>query len=417
MDRRKFLQGLAAGAGAAFLAPRLSSSDPFRTPAALAAPHTPPPASAPVPVAGSDVTMFRGNPAHTFYGTGPIRDQLQILWTFQMGNFTSPISGKVWSGTGWTGTAVAVGDWLYVGSQDSWFYALDRNTGALRWKYKAGAMFKGSCAYFAGRVFTGCVDDHIYCFHAKTGQVLWTYNTGTDCDSSPTIYKGRLYIAGESGFVHCFRPDTGALIWRTFVDGKEGPGGSNGAETTPAIADDRVYVANFTGYLFCLRADNGALIWKAKTGDDTDASPAVSGGLVFAAAEQLSPYLFAFDAKTGAERWRFGGSFTRGFWATPAVVGNRVFIGADNGRMYCLDALTGKQLWEYAAGDSIWSSPAIVDNRVIFGSYDSHVHMVAADTGRFISKIQLKGRVLSSPCIVGGKIYIGTAEGMYYCLG
>jgi len=413
MDRRHFLQGLAAGAGAAWLGPRLSSGAALPQGAGLPQAVT---AGLP-PGQGADVTMFRGNPAHTFFGTGPLRDQLQIIWTFQMGNFTSPISGKVWSGTGWTGTAVAVDDWIYVGSQDSFFYALDRATGKLRWKYKADAMFKGSCAYFAGRVFTGCVDDEIRCFHAKTGQVLWSYNTGTDCDSSPTIYKGRVYIAGESGFVHCFRPDTGALIWRTFVDGREGPGGSNGAETTPAIWEDRVYVANFTGDLFCLRADNGAVLWKARTGDDTDASCAVADGLVFAASEEKSPYLFAFDARTGAERWRFGGSFARGFWATPAPAGGRVYIGAENGRMYCLDGRTGKVQWEYAAEQSIWSSPAVVDNRVIFGSYDSHVHMVAADTGKAITKIKLLGRVLSSPCVVGGRIYIGTAEGMFYCLG
>ncbi len=364
-----------------------------------------------------DVTMFRGNPTHTFYGTGPLPDEFSVLWTFQMGNFKSPISGKVWSGTGWTGTAIVVGDWVYIGSQDTYFYALNRHTGERSWRFRSGAMFKSSCAYHAGRIFVGNVDDHIYCFHAETGQVLWKYNTGTDCDSSPTIYKGRVYIAGECGFMHCFRPDTGQLIWRTFVDGREGPGGSNGAESTPAIFQDRVFITNFTGELYCLRADNGAVIWKAITGDDTDASPVVAHGLVYAAAEDQSPYVFAFDIRDGSLRWRFGGSFTRGFWATPAVAGKRLFAGAENGRMYCLDALTGEKIWEYRADQSIWSSPAVVDNRVIFGSYDHHLHMLRADTGELVSKIKLRGRILSSPCIVGGKVYIGTAEGTFYCLG
>ncbi|PKN45568.1 MAG: hypothetical protein CVU59_08660, partial [Deltaproteobacteria bacterium HGW-Deltaproteobacteria-17] len=94
MDRRKFLQGLAAGAGAAFLLPRLArtaGASPTSThrlaPQLAAAPSIIAPVAAPGPPAvvptSADVTMFRGNPAHTFYGTGPIRDQLRILWTFQ----------------------------------------------------------------------------------------------------------------------------------------------------------------------------------------------------------------------------------------------------------------------------------------------------------------------------------------------
>ncbi len=366
------------------------------------------------PVSGADVPMFRGNPSHTFYGTGPLRDVLEVRWTFPMGRFGAS-TGKVWAGTGWTGTAAAVGDTLYVGSQDSFFYAIDRATGALRWKFKAKAMFKGSCAVFAGRVFTGCVDNHVYCLHASTGRLLWSYDTGTDCDSSPTIHGNCVYIAGESGFVHCFRPDTGALVWRTFVGGREGPPGSNGAETTPAIADGRVFVANFSGELYALRAGDGAVLWKARTGDDTDVSPVVANGLVYVAAEQRSPYVFAFDVRDGRLRWRFGGDFTRGFWSTPAVVGDRLYIGAENGKMYCLDALTGRLLWEFAAEGAIWSSPAVVDGKVVFGSYDSHLYVLDAN-GRQLSRIRLQGRILSSPCIVSGHVYIGTAEGMFYCL-
>ena len=361
-----------------------------------------------------DVPMFRGNAAHTFYGTGPIREAPQIRWTFPMGRFRAT-TGKIWAGTGWTGTAAVVGDTVYIGSQDSFFYALDRKTGKLRWKFQTGAMFKGSCAVFAGRVFTGCVDNNLYCFDAATGQLLWKYNTGHDCDSSPTIYNNCVYIAGESGFVHCFRPDTGRLVWRTFVDGLEGPDGSDGSETTPAIAEGRVFVANFTGQLYALNADNGAILWVAKTGDDTDASPVVANNMVYISAEEKSPYLFAFDVRSGRLIWRFGGDFTRGFWSTPAVVGNRLYIGAENKKMYCLDALSGKLLWEFETGGAIWSSPAVVDDRVVFGSYDSHLYVLNTD-GKELSRIRLQGRILSSPCIVNGHIYIGTAEGMFYCL-
>lgn len=402
LSRRDFLRSIPAAALGGIVLPRWGAAAAPRISAAAPA----------APVA--DVPMFRGNPSHTFYGTGPMSDAPRIRWTFPMGHFHSP-TGKIWSGTGWTGTAAVVGGTLYVGSQDSVFYAIDCESGNLRWKFQAKAMFKGSCAVFAGRVFTGCVDNHIYCLDAQNGRLLWAYDTGTDCDSSPTIYGNRVYIAGESGYVHCFRPDTGRLVWRTFVGGREGPPGSNGAETTPAVADGRVFVGTFSGELYALNAENGAVLWVARTGDDTDASPVVANGMVYAAAEERSPYLFAFDVRDGRLKWRFGGDFTRGFWSTPAVAGDRLYIGAENGKMYCLDARTGKLLWEFACEGAVWSSPAVVDGRVIFGSYDSHLYVLDTN-GRERSRIRLQGRILSSPCIVAGRIYIGTAEGMFYCL-
>ena len=39
---------------------------------------------------------------------------------------------------------------------------------------------------------------------------------------------------------------------------------------------------------------------------------------------------------------------------TPAVGGGRVFVGSDNGNMYCLDQVTGSLIWEYKIGEQQW---------------------------------------------------------------
>src|SRR5262245_54663123 len=59
------------------------------------------------------VLMFRGNPTHTFYGTGPIPDQPKLLWRAKLGGFRG-VKGdgtvQDWSGTGWTGHPVRWGN-------------------------------------------------------------------------------------------------------------------------------------------------------------------------------------------------------------------------------------------------------------------------------------------------------------------
>lgn len=366
---------------------------------------------------GDAQTMFRGNAQHTFYGTGPVSANLKIKWKFRTGAYKSRISDIVWSGTGWTGSPVVDENFVYIGSQDSYFYCLHRDSGKLKWKYKAGAMFKSSPALFAGRIFAGNVDNHLYCLNAETGRVLWKYNTGNDLDSSAAIHNNRIYIGSESGYVFCFDPVDGHIVWRTFLDGLEGEPGSCGVESTPACWNGRIYATNYTGEIFCLRESDGAILWKNITGDDTDASCVISDGIVYTASEDKNPYVHAFDALSGKKIWQFGGKKTGGFWATPAVSDGKIFAGDNRGVMWCLDSKTGKEIWSHKVKASIWSSPSVVDEKVIFGSYDANLYVVNSKTGNREQKIKLHGRVLSTPCIINGDIYVGTSTGMFYCLG
>ncbi|HRD78394.1 MAG TPA: PQQ-binding-like beta-propeller repeat protein [Hyphomicrobiaceae bacterium] len=366
------------------------------------------------------VLMFRGNPAHTFYGTGPIPDRPRIRWQYRTAEIRNVVRGTpmTWTGTGWTGTAAKLADYIYVGSVGGYVYCFEALSGKLVWSHKGGGMFKSSVCLFDNKVYIGNTDDLLRCLDAATGRVVWTVNTGRDLDSSPVVTGGRLYIAGENGYARCLDPQTGREIWKTFMGGI-GPGsvpGSNGSETTPAIADGDYYAITYDGDLFCLDTKDGRVKWKAKTHDDTDASPVVSGDLVYAAAEEKASHVYCFERSAGREVWRYSAN-PRGYWSTPAVAGGKLYVGGDDARLHCLDARSGKGLWMFPTGEAIWSSPAVVDDRVLFGSRDGHLYCVDAGSGREIWRLKLDGRIISSPCIVDGLIWIGTATGWFYCIG
>src|SRR5688572_9491689 len=107
--RRDVLVGTAAGAGALILpgqgaAAGVAELDPWPYGRGSHATDT--------------VLMFRGNPAHTFYGTGPLPETApHILWRHRTASIPQTLRGKaiVWAGTGWTGTAAKLGDYVYVG--------------------------------------------------------------------------------------------------------------------------------------------------------------------------------------------------------------------------------------------------------------------------------------------------------------
>jgi outer membrane protein assembly factor BamB len=365
--------------------------------------------------------MFRGNPSHTFYGTGPLPEQPKLLWRTQLGTFAGKKVGHkettIWKGTGWSGHPVRWGKHVFVGAVDRTFYSFHAETGKIAWKFQAERMFKGSSCFYKGRLYTGNVDNIIRCLDGKTGKLVWSYDTHRDCDSSPCVVGNRLYIGGEDGFLKCFDPDSGSLHWKVDLgEGRGAPPGSGGIESSPAVADGEIYVGHYDGYLLCADAMTGAEKWRASTGADTDVSPVVSGDRVYIAAEMEHPYLYCFDrSRKGKKVWEFNNK--KGYWSTPAVVGDRLYIGGNDAVLYCLDARSGKVIWTFQAGDAIWCSPAVVDGKVAFGSYDPYFYLLDAARGKLLWKYDMGERTHSTPCIVDGKIYVGSANGWFHCFG
>jgi outer membrane protein assembly factor BamB len=60
--------------------------------------------------------------------------------------------------------------------------------------------------------------------------------------------------------------------------------------------------------------------------------------------------------------------------SSPAIVGNRVFFGSNDGRIYELDLMTGAKLWEFDAGAPVSASPAVAARRLVIGSQDGRLY-------------------------------------------
>jgi outer membrane protein assembly factor BamB len=59
--------------------------------------------------------------------------------------------------------------------------------------------------------------------------------------------------------------------------------------------------------------------------------------------------VYALDARTGQERWTF---FTQApIRLAPTVSGNKVYVGSDDGYVYCLSSETGLLVWKYMAAE------------------------------------------------------------------
>ena len=56
--------------------------------------------------------------------------------------------------------------------------------------------------------------------------------------------------------------------------------------------------------------------------------------------------------------------------SSPVVGGGRVYVAGSNGKLYVVDAVSGKSVFEFEAGGPLSASPAIASGRLVIGSVD-----------------------------------------------
>jgi outer membrane protein assembly factor BamB len=225
------------------------------------------------------------------------------------------------------------------------------------------------------------------------GLVLdWTGETGF-VQSSASVVGGIVYIGSDEGGVHAFDADSGAKLWTAPTNGP--------VLSSPAVWGGLVFAITFGtgGQLLAFDAATGAKKWKRKLGFSSS-SPLVADGVVYVGAEQT---LLAFDALTGSPIWRSRLSDSSS--SSPTLAGQVLYVGV-NHRLVALDAATGGLLWSAPTGGEIVATPAVVQGVAYVGSFDDHLYAFDAASGDVLWKAPTGDDVYASAAVGGGVVYV-----------
>jgi len=332
--------------------------------------------------------MFCHDPAHTGYSNSTAPDTNKSLWTYTTG-------GAVMSSP-----AVADGK-LYIGSRDDNIYCLNASTGAKIWNYSTGGDVDSGPAYYDGKIYVGSL-----CLNASTGALMWSYSTGY-VYSSATIYDGKVYVGSMDHYLYCLNASDGTTIWASQNTGF--------ILSSPAVADDRVFIGvtwgppppeggEALGKISCFNASAGSEIWSSQTTWGTAymwSSPAVAGDKVYIGGDQV----FCFNVSDGTTIWSYAVSSV----STPVVHDGRVYVGTSDNKTYCLDASNGTSIWNYTTVSGL-SSPALAEGKVYVNS--DQLYCLNALTGTKVWSYSMAGG--SSPAVAYGRLYVGSSDNKVY---
>lgn len=147
---------------------------------------------------------------------------------------------------------------------------------------------------------------------------------------------------------------------------------------------------------------------------------------------QPNPGLTADEVPKLALKWAFGFPQGNSAYGQPIVVGGRVFVGADTGFVYSLDAASGCVIWSFRADagvrtaptvgswDQVTISQSLIGNTstsaprrqsfLFFGDIKGNVYAINAESGALVWRDRLDthpiARVTGAPTLAGGRLYV-----------
>jgi serine/threonine protein kinase/outer membrane protein assembly factor BamB len=276
----------------------------------------------------------------------------------------------------------------------------------------------------------------------------WRFRMNNDLWGSPIVRDGLLYVTSFE--VHALDVASGRrqfktreVAWSMAVSSgrvlaSDGPSlyaldASDGA--------DRWHVPT-ESWIYALRAERGTVVtgtrgggvqaWEAGTGEQLweltgaqidfethDTGPVVHGGAVYAWGEGQ---LYALEARTGAELWRYpvgDTSVTGGVPVRTLPTDDGVVYVCAGSRVLALDAGSGAERWRFDAPAAILCPPAYQPERggaggVYFADYLGTVYALDVTTGDDRWRIATEPRQSTEPVVVAdGLVHLGSGAAMY----
>ncbi len=382
------------------------------------------------------LTMFRGNPTRTFYGTGPVpRSAPRQLWRYpdHAMEGASPVGreAKVWSGTGWTGQPVVYEredgkTELIFGAYDKRIHFVDAATGKdLREPFEMGDIIKGSVTLDPDGyplLYTGSRDPRfrilaldgptvreVWSLHARAVEGIWN----DDWDSNPVVVDDMLYEGGENAWWFAIKLNRGydtagnvtvdpEIVWKTRAWSDEllkEIGRDQSIENSTVVFEDKAYFTNSAGRvqgidISNIENGNAKVFFDFWTGDDTDATMSVDDkGFLYV----VSHADHEKDSNLSARRVRDIGSLMKLDTSIPATD-----LQSTAPIVWSLE-LPG----ERGQSTGAWATPALHPAGLIFVASDAgKLIAVDTDTGEKVWEDDIGVNAWSSPVIADNTLVI-----------
>jgi outer membrane protein assembly factor BamB len=374
----------------------------------------------PPPAVNPDWPQPGGNPAHAM-GHPALPEKLARAWDVSIGEgsarYTRVLSQPVLE----QGRIYAMDGGVQVS-------ALDAAKGGRIWQVDLkpeelrGNAFGGGPSFWKDRLYVATGYAQVLALDPADGKVIWRTSLSAPVHSPPTIADGRVFAVTVENELNALDAKDGRKLW-SHNGIPETAGLLGGA--SPAVEGEVVLAAYSSGELFALRVENGRAVWSDNLAAtravnavaglaDIRGRPVIDRGRVFAVSH--SGRMTAIDLRRGDRVWEREIASSHSPW----VVGDYVFVLANDNELLCLTRDAGKVRWnrqlrrfedEKAKSDPIlWAGPVLAGNRLIVLSSLGEAVSVSPYTGEVVGSQAMSAGGFLGPVVADNALYLLTDD-------
>lgn len=269
------------------------------------------------------------------------------------------------------------------------------------WSRGVGSLVEFPAVVWEGIAYVNTLEGVLYALSMRDGRVLWSQQAGTKTASSPAIdpaSRTLVLTTMEPGDFQVRDLRNGNLLW-SFATGL--------TEPSPVVRDGVAYFAATNGNVYAVDLERREPRWIYAAGSKITSSPALAGDRLYVG--DYAGRVLCLDARDGSLVW--SGSAGSKVYGTVAVAGGRVFAPAVGSGLSALSAKDGSFLWRVPTGSYTYASPAVSAGRVFFADYGGNVYAADAATGDVLWRGDAGGSVSGALTVVDGVVYAGSFAG------
>ncbi len=271
------------------------------------------------------------------------------------------------------------------------------------------------------------------CLDPDTAEIRWS-RRDLECDhwrgpgSSPVIDGERLYVAYDGydvQYVVALDKRTGKTVWRRDrnIDYGTDNGDRKKAYSTAQLIEvdgQRQLISPSAMETIAYDPANGDVIWRVKHGGMNAAiRPLFANGLIYIAAGDGAKEMIAVrptgkgDVTSTHIEWSLGRSVPKR--PSQVVIGDRLFMIDDKSVASCLDAKTGKVIWQERLGGGEYRASPLAVNGIIycFSTTGETKVFEASEKFKLLAENELPDGFQASPAVYGDSLIVRTTKHLY----
>ena len=317
------------------------------------------------------------------------------------------------------GAATLVGTTLLAGNPTNrgGLFAVDTLTGKVKWMHRpaTGATSVSTAPAVSGDVVISSIGYTVVALSLATGKQLWR-GPETRLGATIATASGLAYVRSEDGNFYALEAATGRERWKMAF------ARIGSCEPVPVVRDGIVYVngivlvrpadanrsADYASHLFALDATTGQERWRypavgqSSPGGICLEQPIVTADTYFAVGSRT---LYALSLSTGRERWkpvavrRPVGAQVRSVPIGGLVDAGSVLVGVTPGYLIAFDKATGQTAWEIAGQYRDTRPATAVAGRVLYFQGHPGAAPLGESLGTYIG-----GRPVVGPAALPGSV-------------